>query len=416
MNDFKPTEGQAKALDIIRGLAQKHPNGGGLAIIAGYAGTGKTTLIRVLAQENPTLFVLTPTGKAAVRVKEAAGCDAKTIHSWMYSPRKNEITGSVNFICKNQDELLLPPNRTLIVDEASMISEKVFTDLWMFVRALGLNLVLIGDGFQLAPVEADPEKQKFSVFNIQEADRVELTEVLRQALESPIIRVSTRIRTESDMGAAIHDLNLIPERDLERHLAETFMAHGAIICHKNRTRQEINSTIRRLRGLPADILQTDEPLLVLRNNYELDVFNGEVFTIEALQDKHGPYPIVDRYKNKTMFMTFQEVVFRDLPNSRAAVSLEEVFGKSGDMDPDSVSRGIRSKLKETYRDREECVKPTFIHTNLGYALTCHKSQGSEWPVTLVVVEDSVKTSTLEGRRWFYTALTRARDSVKVCWL
>ena len=114
MNDFIPTAGQAEALAVIRSMPEKFPGGGGLAIISGFAGTGKTTLLKVIAQETPDLFVLTPTGKAAVRVKQAAGCDAMTIHKWQYTPVKNEETGEYRFDMKEAKDLRLPPNRTLI--------------------------------------------------------------------------------------------------------------------------------------------------------------------------------------------------------------------------------------------------------------------------------------------------------------
>lgn len=415
MDDFKSTAGQAKALDLIRNMRAKYPAGGGLAIISGYAGTGKTTLLRVLAQENPGMFVLTPTGKAAVRVKEAAGCDAKTIHRWMYMPRKNEISGEMEFDVRHQGELELPAHGTLIIDEASMISQKVFTDLWMFVRALGLNMVLIGDGFQLPPVEPDPEKKTFSVFNLKDCERVELTEVLRQALESPIVRISTKIRTQSDITDAFLEMDMVPAKELNKHLVETWAGGGAILCHRNATRHQINAEMRRLRGLQPKLLATDEPLLILKNNYNLEVFNGEVFSIEALQERHGPWVVTDRYKNLSKYMTFQEVTFHDLEGKRALISLEEVFGDAGAMDSDAILKTGRREIRSKYAfEGRDAAIPAPVNTNLGYALTCHKSQGSEWPRTLILVEDSIRTGTVEGRRWFYTAFTRARDRVLVC--
>lgn len=418
-DQFNPTEGQAAALAAIKGMKEKFPGGGGVCVISGYAGTGKTTLLKVLAKESPTLFVLTPTGKAAVRVKQAAGCEAMTIHLWMYKPRKDEKTGEYKFDQKASDELRLPPNGTLIIDEASMIPAKVWEHLYFYCQALGLNIVLIGDGFQLPPVEIDPEKKAFSIFSDSfKADvRVNLMEVLRQALESPIIRISTLIRTEADITGPLTQLDIVTEKRLDEALMEMHDQKGVILCHRNATRHTTNARIRSLKKLPEDQLQSGEPLLVTRNNYQLNVFNGEVFTLSSIQRTHGPLPVTDRYKNKSMFMTFREVAFSDNPN-RAAVCDEEVFGKAGDIDPDAIFKSSRFTLKKAYRDEynDDEQAPVHMHANLGYALTCHKSQGSEWPEAVVMIESSVRVGTTEGRRWLYTALTRARNRVRVCWL
>jgi len=415
MAEFKPTEGQAKALEAIRDLPKKYPEGGGILLVSGYAGTGKTTLLRVIAHENPNLFVLTPTGKAAVRVKEAAGCDAMTIHRWQYIPRKDDKTGEVKWDLRQSSELRVPPNRTLLVDEASMVTARVFQDLYYFCKALGLNIVLIGDGFQLAPVEHDPDKKHFSVFNLPDVERVNLTEVLRQALENKIIRISNDIRVKSDITESLMDLDIVPEDRLEPSLKETWDNRGVIICHRNRTRHDFNSRIRELRGLVKDELSADEPLLVTKNNYDLNVFNGEVFTIQALLDRHGPAAITDFYKHKSMYMNFREIVLVD-KIERACVSPEEVFGRTGDLDADAISKGAKRILRQAYTDPNSSAPPAYMHSNLGYVLTAHKSQGSEWPTALVIVESSIKLSTVEGRRWLYTALTRASDSVRVCWI
>lgn len=419
MSNFTPTAGQADALRIIREMPKCHPGGGGVAVISGFAGSGKTTLLRVLAEENPGMFVLTPTGKAAVRVKQAAGCDAITIHKWQYTPRKDEKTGEYSFEQRPANELQLPVNGTLIIDEASMIPKTVWDHLYFYCQALGLNIVLIGDGFQLPPVEVDPTKKAFSVFaeDFRADHRVVLTEILRQALESPIIRISNLIRTEPDITSAILQLETVSEKALEECLLETFNSQGVAICHRNATRHQMNVKVRGLRGLASETLARGEPLLVTKNNYRLGVFNGEVFTLGPLTKLHGPIPVVDRYKNLSMYLGFQEVGLQDLP-SPAVVCPEEVFGKIGTMDLDAIQKASRGLIRGVYqRDlRDPESAPHHMHANLGYVLTCHKSQGSEWSDAVVLMESSIRIGTPEGRRWVYTALTRAKNRVRVCWL
>lgn len=417
MSDFIPTQGQAEALAVIRSMPERFPGGGGVAVISGYAGTGKTTLLKVLAEEHPGLFVLTPTGKAAVRVKQAAGCEGMTIHRWQYNPTKDEKTGEYRFTTRQSSELRIPVNKTLIIDEASMVQKQVWDHLYFFCQALGLNIVLIGDGFQLPPVEIDPTKKAFSVFadDFPAQVKVNLTEVLRQALESPIIRISTDIRTQADITGPITQLDIVTEKKLEDALLETYERKGVIICHKNATRHSTNARIRQLRGLPEGELVAGEPLLVTKNNYSLGVFNGEVFDIRELRRKHDSVAVVDRYKNISMYMTFQELDIQDIPDP-AAIALEEIFGKIGAIDPDAISKASRFHMKRMYSLDYNDAHPQHLHANLGYTLTCHKSQGSEWGEAVVVMENSVRIGTQEGRRWLYTALTRAKEKVRVCWL
>lgn len=419
MSDFTPTAGQAEALRVIREMPKHHPGGGGVAVVSGYAGSGKTTLLKVLAEEQPGMFVLTPTGKAAVRVREAAGCEAMTIHRWQYTARKDETTGEYSFEQRPANELQLPANRTLIIDEASMISRGVWEHLYFYCQALGLNIVLIGDGFQLPPVEVDPAKRAFSVFaeDFRADHRVTLTEVLRQALESPIIRISNLIRTETDITSAILQLDTVTEARLEIHLLETLSNQGVAICHRNATRHHMNVRIRELRGLTDEALAPGEPLLVTKNNYRLEVFNGEVFTLKSLQKIQGPVPVRDQYKNISMFLRFQEADLQDL-QEQAVICPEEVFGKTGSMDMDAIRKASRGLIRGVYEREGKTpeLAPHHMHANLGYVLTCHKSQGSEWADAVVLMEPSVRVGTIEGRRWVYTALTRAKNRVRVCWL
>jgi len=422
LSAFTPTQGQQEALDVIRKMPERFPTGGGVAVISGYAGTGKTTLLKVLAEENPFTFVLTPTGKAAVRVRQATGCRAMTIHRWQYEPKKDEKSGEYRFSPRESSTLEIPPNQTLIIDEASMIPHTVWEHLRFFCQALALNIVLIGDGFQLAPVETDPSKKAFSVFapDFKADFKVNLTEVLRQALESPIIRISTLIRTESDITGPLTQLDIVTEKRLDEALIEMQEKKGVILCHRNQTRHSTNAKVRQLRGLPSDEIQNDEPLLVMKNNYRLDIFNGEVFPVTNLGKVKGPVPVVDRYKNMSMFMHFREAAFKsdeggELPEP-ANICVEEVFGSVGKIDTDAIAKASSFLMREAYSDLDPALRPPHVHANFGYALTCHKAQGSEWGEAVVIMEDSVRLGTAEGRRFLYTALTRARNRVRVCWL
>ena len=92
------TAGQQQAIDTIAEMKRDWPNGGAVCVISGVAGTGKTSLLRVLGEiYHDRLVVVTPTGRAAVRVKEATGIKASTIARWQYIPHEDESTGHLKF-------------------------------------------------------------------------------------------------------------------------------------------------------------------------------------------------------------------------------------------------------------------------------------------------------------------------------
>lgn len=406
--NFSPTKGQQDALDAIRALSGSLFAGGDTLVVSGAAGTGKTSLLRVLAESGEASFVLTPTGKAAQRVKEASGLHAITIHKWMYSPREDEKTGVTDFVRKHIEELEIPPNGVLMVDEASMVTQDTWNDLQSFASALDLKIVLIGDGYQLPPVETDFNKRAFSVFNEEfpAVMKVNLTEVLRQALESPIIRTATDIRNggnlydalgEWDTGAKLDDLAMT-----------TLDEKGAIIVHRNVTRQDLNMRVRALKGLTPGKLQLGEPILVMRNNYDADVFNGEVHNVDSLWEL-GTETCVDRYQSLSLDIDFDYVRTAD---TEFVVARPEVFGK---LPPKFYSGALSAGSRRLIRELEYDKTP-FVQANMGYVLTCHKSQGSEWDSVLAVFEPSMRLNEPNARRWAYTAITRSKKTLRVTFL
>jgi ATP-dependent exoDNAse (exonuclease V) alpha subunit len=422
------TAGQETALQCIRDLQANFPEGGGVGVISGYAGTGKTTLIRVIDEEcEGGAYVITPTGKASVRVREATGAKSQTIHRWLYQADEDEKTGELKFKKKPIGSVEIPQCGFVIVDEASMVGFDVFRDLYLYAKHNGLNVILIGDGFQLPPVEMEKAKQAFSVFDPEFPAhfKIQLTEVLRQALDSPIIRVSMGIRTGQWAEDALGDLPKVLPSKLHEEAHRVFEADGASICHRNATRHTINAGIRTIRQLPDMQVQIGEPLLVTQNNYSYDVYNGEVIT--ALSDPEminlTPVAVRDRFKNASTYVNYYKVNVLSPTNGKvpAMIADKEVFGQLGDVGPYAVRRSgmdlVNTIYGEVEFDKDRITKiPRHLHANLGYTLTAHKSQGSEFGEVLVVMEPSVRLGTIEGRRWAYTAVTRGKRLASVCWI
>lgn len=425
------TQGQTLALQAVSQVRQSHPEGGGIVVIGGFAGTGKTTLLRTLA-EDEKLTVLAPTGKAAMRAAEVAPVDASTIHRWLYTVAEDPETGKL--VTTVKDEVMVPRNKTIFVDEASMVSFKMARDLYNICKSTKMNLVFIGDNFQLPPVDFDEANKDFSVLasDFPAHYRVQMTEVVRQALDSPIIRASMEIRDPRSNLQGLSDLPCIPTAMMVEEGAKVFENGGATIVHRNATRQALNRDIRKHLGY-GEKVKKGEPLMVLFNNYTIDVYNGEI--VEALYEPEllgtKPVPVRDRFANETMNMWFYQTEVA-CPSGKARILFadREVFGENGKIGMKAIRKGgedysrylmVQERKEESggaipYSELQEIKGLPVLNCNFGYALTAHKAQGSEFPEVLVGIEDSVRMQSHEGRRWLYTALTRGKKSVKVCWL
>jgi len=405
---FTFTEGQEKALglmrDVIKGNRQE------VAVINGFAGSGKTTLLKVLAEEyNGNLTVVTPTGKAAQRVREVAPVNAMTIHRWLYWPEEGP-NGEVSFKLRQDHEA--PQNNVIIIDEASMVSREVWEDLSDVCFFMGVSIIAIGDGFQLPPVN-----DKEDTFSLLSPDfqtgfgpprRVDLTEVVRQALDNPIIRISMAIRESQDFGRALKELPAVHRNRLNESAHQTWERGGAIICHRNATRHQVNREIRAIRGLKG--ISANEPLLVLKNNYALDRFNGEAITLEGITDVVAESSTV-KHKGKSTGVRFLEARLEG--GAEAIIGEEEILGLTDEMGFRPLEIAARRAAWAHY---DEEPYPPYLHASFGYSLTAHKAQGSEFPSVLVLMEPSVKLFSPQGRRWAYTAISRTRGECTLCWL
>ena len=200
---FALTQGQEQAMAMGRRVMSS--GGHACGIVAGYSGVGKTTIVKVFAHEFGTPLVITPTGKSALRVREATGLDARTIHRWIYKVVEDPKTGGVKFVRRNSEEIEKPPSRLIVLDEASMVSAEIWRDVYSVCEQHDLRLICVGDAFQLPPVQ-ERNAPPFSILSPEfarelGAERVEMTEVTRQALDSPVIRASMALRAGRGLSA-----------------------------------------------------------------------------------------------------------------------------------------------------------------------------------------------------------------------
>jgi exodeoxyribonuclease-5 len=333
----------------------------------GYAGTGKTTLARYLAEgiDGRVAFAAF-TGKAAHVMRQKGCAGATTIHSLIYRPRGSDDDG-LNFSI-NRDSAAARAS-LIVVDECSMVDEDLGRDLLSF----GTKVLVLGDPAQLPPVQGG------GFFTEGEPD-VMLTEVHRQAADDPIIRLSMQVRAGETLSHGAYGQSRVVTRDDID--ADAILAADQVLVGTNRTRQLFNGRIRALKGFDTAMPAVSDKLVCLRNDKKKGLLNGGTWTVSALRAPRGQ---LLRY----------DIVPEDEEVGRTRVPIAvhpALFGEGADTLPPATRR------------RSDAF-------DFGYALTVHKAQGSQWDD--VVLFDESYAFREHRARWLYTGITRAANRLTV---
>ena len=374
----------------------------------GYAGTGKSTIAKEFDRMVGGLTLYAAfTGKAAL-VLQRKGCPATTIHKLIYIPapkstkrleeledelvmaelelkhadvdevltmaaeidslkeeisQANEIANQPAFAPNPESDL--KDADLLVIDEVSMVGRQMAKDLLGF----GVKILVLGDPGQLPPV-ADT-----GFFTEAEPDFM-LTEVHRQASESPVLALATKVRQGEDLPRGQHGTSRVLSRGV-LDISEV-AAFDQVLCGTNRARRETNQQIREELGFKTHLPEEGDKLICLRNDYDVGLLNGSQWTV---LDAH--------------------VVNDDV------IRLTVEGDNGGAM---SVSC-----WRHYFEEREKDLRPWDIRAfqafDFGYVITVHKSQGSSWPNVLVIDQSSVFRE--NASKHLYTAITRASESVTV---
>lgn len=362
--------------------------------LAGYAGTGKSTLARKIADEvdpERTIFCAF-TGKAANVLREKGCATAGTIHGYLYSLKDHQRTilkqlegELLEAIKKGDQQLIKQISETLdkkrqefrkpvfglnqesalahaplvIVDEYSMLPQRLINDLCEVVRN---KILFMGDPFQLPPVggKCPIEPDYF------------LTEIHRQALDNPIIRYSMAVRE----GRALNYCDEGAFRYMHRSKTDPSMYTDCdqIIVGRNKTRMEFNMRMRARLGREfSDLPVVSDKMICLKNNQAMGIFNGMISTVKTMTDVDEEKYLLELNENEGAFLVWKG----------------DVFGEADKYD------GYDEKMKAMDR------------FDYGYCITAHKSQGSEFDDVLIY-NQPVGTSAEDRHRWLYTAITRSK--------
>jgi exodeoxyribonuclease-5 len=367
MTTFSQYQDAALA-SVARWLKDKPGAGGTPQVfrLFGYAGTGKTTLARHIAEgvDGEVKFAAF-TGKAA-SVMRAKGCDrASTIHSLIYKPRDSgdEIPSFDLW-----DDAPASEAELIIIDECSMVDAELGRDLLSF----GVPLLVLGDPAQLPPIQGG------GFFTEAEPDAM-LTEVHRQAQDDPIVRLSMQVRAGEPIEPGDYGQTQVVRRaalDPQR-----VKQADQVLVGRNVTRRAYNTRMREHRGFDGPLPAAGDKLVCLRNNRKKGLFNGALWSVK------------ERGGRKSGIMTL-----RLMP------------------DDDSGMRGIKVSVRpECFSGGIEDIdwqrRKPYDEFDYGYVLTVHKAQGSQWDDVVLFDESFAFQDSRE--RWLYTGITRAAKKLTV---
>lgn len=359
-SSFSPQQNEAMA----KFAAWKRIKHSPFFYLAGYAGTGKTTIAKHLASmEDGRVKYAAFTGKAAQVMKENGCVGASTIHSLIYDASLDTKTGKWVY---QLTSARLEGVSLIVIDECSMVNEQIGRDLLSF----GIPILALGDPAQLPPVEGS------GYFTSKEPDYM-LTEIHRQAADNPIIRLATAIRENRTPRQEFDNPRYPGARILfrDRFNERELLAFDTVIVGTNRNRLAKNRAIRELKRYP-DLRPVQGDILVcMRNNSEKAVFNGVTYMVTS--------------KPKGVSTRFGKGFTMKLENDQhITVPTQWLLGEASD----------------TFAGGEDVDRFEF-----GYAITAHKSQGSQWSNVCVYDESFIFRE--HGAKWLYTAVTRATDTV-----
>lgn len=389
---------QKQALEAIKEWA--NGSGPGLISLTGAAGTGKTSLIIEAKNHIRDVQYSALTGRAALRLSEAADVKATTLHAALYLPPHLLKRGELEF-----NRLRAPTGKYLVIDESSMITPKIYNDLKQWVKFHGTRILFVGDSFQLPPILTEDEKEDDDQFTIfSHVKGPELIKVMRSdggiIDVATIIREEERVPTKSNTAYKFVDTPDPLEYVIGQYLKDP--DDHMLITWRNKLRMEANCIVRKKLGHTSHLPDENEPIMICRNGQGL--LNGEIMMVK----KMVPGPILEGV-----------ITYRVLLDDRKYV-LCSITGKEEFMDGFAAYiKNWKGYLKAKRQHNVEDPLPI----TYGYCGTAHKCQGNEWRRVSIALERKdlnnpyfgAPTTLPNGKkvpfgiRWLYTSITRSKE-------
>lgn len=386
-------------LNIIKTIVNCDTN---LITVGGYAGTGKTTLISELRKEIdkqakylPVAFT-TLTGKASSVLFDKLNENGAqfsidycgTIHGLIYKPDKmiwnKKLKTYIISGWKLKTIEELEHYQIIIIDESSMVSK----DIWKDLSKFNITIIAFGDHGQLPPIG----DTKFSLMKNPEYI---LKDIHRQSLNSPIINLSKFVRNEGYIPFGVYSNEVFKFSWKEKRCQEMFKKidftdeNLISLCGFNITRSNINKMVRNKLNFNEVPPYPGEKIVCLSNDHTNKIMNGQIGKVVWVM------------ANKKSYMITIEI------ND----SIYECF----------VAARCFGESKYTIYDKSLELKNLFKQANskgfslnffdYGYAISVHKSQGSEWNKVILFEQRTKRWEDDYYAKWLYTAITRSKEKL-----
>lgn len=336
--------------------------------LAGWAGTGKTTVANLFSEsleKRTKVLYGSFTGKAALRMRQAGMGHARTLHSMIY---KLEGVEKQRPVFKLDENSVLKRAHLLILDECSMVDKQLGEDVLSF----GVPVLILGDQGQLPPV-------KGTGFFTNRRPNAVLNEVHRQALDNPIIQLATDVRKGGAIKKYVESQLVTFPKKVET--MEYILAADQVLCGRNNVRKNINNIIRANKGYTELYPEPGEKVICLRNNHRENLFNGMMGYAEDSAYEHG-------------VVTLHFVDDEDIDYT--------IECHPEGFEDDELLKGMDWRLKNQLNE-----------FTFGYAITVHKSQGSQWDSVALVDDGMLIWDRAARTKWLYTAITRAAEKLVI---
>lgn len=385
------TDKQQEGLKIA---VDRYNKGEKYTVISGYAGSGKSTLIKfiiaALGADNEEVAYVAYTGKAATVLAEKGCPNATTAHKLLYSSRQ---LPDGNFVHKPKDVINYS---IIVVDEISMLP----ASLWNLLMRHNCYVIACGDPFQLPPVD------KEDAHNLLDNPHIFLDEIMRQAQESEIIQMSMIVREGKPLPLFKgKEVQVITKDEL---VTGMYTWADQILCATNKTRNDINKQMREIYNLNP-LPQEGDKIISLRNHWEeytnmgSPMTNGVIGTIKNLHKNYIYLPayIYDKGKIDTLHADIEldngEIFYNICMDYKSIVDGE---------------KALNGKQEYLFAKNKNLPKEPPYEMAYGYAITVWKAQGSEWDKVLLF-EEKFPFDSIEHQKYLYTGITRAAKKIVI---
>lgn len=436
-------------------------------ILKGYAGTGKTTMMKLfisrLNEEGRQFCLLASTGRAAKILSDISGQEARTIHSHIYS--FSGFNQDLDKLAQTDTAETVEPlflqfglklfdeenaASVYIVDEASMISDKaefgsvqakfgsgnLVQDLLDYDK--NAKLIFVGDECQLPPVNdsfspALTKEYLETQYHLGVSEAA-LTEIVRQKKGNDIVDAASKIRSLYHKPPVVtwgrfplrgyNNIEVVPNQAVLLNKYVSMIKAGGYSCAtliagSNKTCNALAELLRPALGYTGHSLQVGELLLVTQNNLLSGLMNGDLVKVTQVgmrEERAGLTFLHVEVENTLNGKRYSQLLIEDIlySSSQINISQEQQRALYVDYAIRMQKQGFKSAHPQFRNSMFDDPYLNALRAVYGYALTCHKSQGGEWKsVFLDIPRYYAREPKASTYQWLYTAMTRTTDKLYI---